>query len=238
MANWVTHLILADRLLDRFPDLHRRGFCVGNIAPDCNIENADFTAFTPPREVTHWMCGEKKQLSDCEGFVQAQILPCDKKCFSDERYAFLLGYYAHLVTDAAFQQMIRDERRVAAMWRRIRADKSLQAKALGLPETFDAAKKLLDKVRRNREIESMEAEYLQTHPDSGYLTEILPLRDFPDYLDYLPPGCIVRKIGVMGYTPQIDEALPLIALSREEWNGFLEQTVARVAGFLQTAARL
>ena len=43
MASWVTHLMIADGVLARLPDLDRRGFCVGSIAPDCNVENADWT---------------------------------------------------------------------------------------------------------------------------------------------------------------------------------------------------
>ena len=53
MATWVTHLMIADGVLQHFPSLDRHGFCVGNIAPDCNVENEDWTAFTPSREVTH-----------------------------------------------------------------------------------------------------------------------------------------------------------------------------------------
>lgn len=41
--------------------MDRRGFCVGNIAPDCNVENEDWTEFTPSREVTHWMSAERKK---------------------------------------------------------------------------------------------------------------------------------------------------------------------------------
>ena len=55
MATWITHLMIADGVLERIPNLDRHGFCVGNIAPDCNVENEDWTAFTPSREVTHWM---------------------------------------------------------------------------------------------------------------------------------------------------------------------------------------
>ena len=51
MATWVTHLIVADKILEGFPWLDKRGFCVGNIAPDCNVENSDWTSFTPPRAV-------------------------------------------------------------------------------------------------------------------------------------------------------------------------------------------
>ena len=55
MAEWVSHLIVADKVLEKFPQLSRHEFCVGNIAPDCNIPNEDWTEFTPPRAVTHWM---------------------------------------------------------------------------------------------------------------------------------------------------------------------------------------
>lgn len=232
MATWVTHLMIADAVLEALPQLHRRGFCVGSIAPDCNVENADWTAFTPPREVTHWMRGERKQISDCHAFCEAYILPCQASRDSEE-YAFLLGYYAHLLTDAAFQAMIRDEGRVRAVWIRIKADPALAAQAAGLPETWDTAKQLIPKSVRLQEISTLEAEYLQTHPQSGYLTEILLLRSFPDYLDYLPPGAIVRKIGVMGGLPRKHETT-LITISRDEYHFFVKSTVALV---LQTFRR-
>ena len=50
MATWITHLMIADRVLESIPELNRHGFCVGNIAPDCNIENEDWTQFVPPRK--------------------------------------------------------------------------------------------------------------------------------------------------------------------------------------------
>ena len=68
MATWVTHLMIADMVLEAYPQLNRQGFCVGNIAPDCNVENADWTAFTPSRAVTHWMQGERKSAADCDAF--------------------------------------------------------------------------------------------------------------------------------------------------------------------------
>lgn len=118
---------------------------------------------------------------------------------SAEEYSFLLGYYAHLITDAAFQAMIRDKDRVRAVWMRIKDDEELSVAGAGMDETWDSVKRLIPKKDRMRAIYAMEAEYLNNHPNSGYLTEILPLKSFPDYIDYLPKGCIVRKIGVMGY---------------------------------------
>ena len=229
MATWVTHLMIADSVLQYFPSLDRRGFCVGNIAPDCNVENGDWTAFTPSREVTHWMRGERKNASDCDAFYEKYIEKRRVGIQSAEEYAFLMGYYAHLITDAAFQKMIRDENRVKAAWKRIKENKALREQSTGMEETWDNAKKLIPKRVWVGHIYSLEAEYLKVHPDSGYLTEILPLKEFPDYIDYLPKGAIVRKIGVMGYLPKINENLgEWIALSREEYEAYIQETIQTI----------
>ena len=229
MATWVTHLMIADSVLKHFPSLDRRGFCVGNIAPDCNVENEDWTAFTPSREVTHWMQGARKKASDCDAFYEQYIAKRRDGIQSAEEYAFLMGYYAHLITDAAFQKMIRDEDRVKAVWKRIKENEELRERSVGIEESWDNAKKLIPKRVWVGHIYSLEAEYLNAHPGSGYLTEILPLKDFPDYIDYLPAGAIVRKIGVMGYLPKINENLiDWIAISREEYEAYIQETIQMI----------
>lgn len=229
MATWITHLMIADRVVAEIPDLDRRGFCVGNIAPDCNVENEDWSAFIPPREVTHWMQGERKMASDCEGFYEEYLVRRSTKIQSGEHRAFLMGYYAHLLTDAAFQKFIRDEELVAAAWRRIHDDPILGSKVEGYPETWDSIKKLVPKQQRMGQIYNMEAEYLVANPQSGYLTEIVPLKEFPDYIDYLPHGAIVRKIGVMGWIPQVDPELPdPVTLTRAEYRSFVTDTTEMI----------
>jgi len=229
MATWITHLMIADGVLERISNLNKRGFCVGNIAPDCNVENEDWTAFTPSREVTHWMQNERKIASDSDVFCAEYILKRKDNIKSAEEYAFLLGYYSHLITDAAFQAMIRDEDRVRATWRRIKADEKLSAACAGMDETWDSVKNLIPKKDRMREIYAIEAEYLNYHPSSGYLTEILPLKSFPDYIDYLPKGSIVRKIGVMGYLPEVDKSMnKFISMSQDEYADFVKNTIQLV----------
>lgn len=225
MATWVTHLMIADSLLQRFPQLDRRDFCVGNIGPDCNVENEDWTAFTPPREVTHWMTGARKKSSDCDAFCKKYILSRQEEILSKGEYAFLLGYYAHLMADAAFQEMIRDANRVKAVWRRIHADEALDRQSTGMEESWDSVKKLIPKQARMAGIYTMEAEYLQRHSNSGYLTEILPLKEYPDYLDYMPSGCIARKVSVMGYLPQANPNADFVALSREEYAAYVQKAI-------------
>ncbi len=227
MASWVTHLMIADGVMQRLPNLHRRGFCVGNIAPDCNVENEDWTAFTPSREITHWMQGKKKQMSDSDVFYDEYILKRDTQIRSEEEYAFLIGYFTHLIVDAAFQEMIRDEKRVSEVWERIKANGTFASATLGMDQTWDSVKKLVPTHQRKAEMDTLEANYLQEHPNSGYLTEILPLKQFPDYIDYLPKGSIVRKIGVMGYIPKADIDLnSLISVSEKEFMAFASDAVS------------
>lgn len=153
--------MIADRVLEQLPHLDRHEFCVGNIAPDCNVENEDFTAFTPSREITHWMQEDRKQASDCDAFCEEYIIKRKEKIASSEEYSFLLGYYAHLLTDAAFQAMIRNEARIKAVWERIKSNEQLRQAAFGMDETWDSAKKLISKSNRMKEIYTMEAEYLR-----------------------------------------------------------------------------
>lgn len=225
MATWITHLMIADMVMKELSDLDRLGFCVGNIAPDCNVENKDWTIFTPSREITHWMSKERKIVSDCDVFLEEYIVKRKNEILSREHYSFLLGYYIHLIADAAFQAFICDDERVKETWKRIKADENLRVQAKGYSEDWDSVKKLISTRERIHEIYCMEAEYLLDNPTSGYLTEIMPLKSFPDYIDYLPSGCIVRKIGVMGYLPSVNKNLiNPISISREELSSFVENT--------------
>ena len=227
MATWVTHLIIADRVLERVPFLCRHEFCVGNIAPDCNVENEDWTSFTPSREVTHWMSGNRKTATDCERFLHEYIE--QKSGLTTQEESFLLGYYAHLITDAEFQRYIRDEKRVKASWDRIKQHSELSKMATDMEETWDSVKVLIKGKERMKDIYSIEKNYLDTNPCSGYLTEIIGLKDFPDYIDYLPKGAIVRKVKVMGYMPKKEVSkYSYIAMSAEEYNIFLDRATEMV----------
>ena len=46
MATWMTHLRIADNLLDRIPDLSPIEFIMGNLAPDSGVPNPD-GSFSP-----------------------------------------------------------------------------------------------------------------------------------------------------------------------------------------------
>lgn len=229
MATWITHLMIADRVLEAIPELDRHGFCVGNIAPDCNVENEDWTQFVPSREITHWMSDSRKVVADCDRFYDEYITKRKHEIHSVEEMSFLLGYYSHLITDVEFQRYIRDLSRVASSWARIKEHPILSEKAKDMTASWDSVKKLINTRERMKDIYTIEAEYLDKHPDSGYLTEILKLKSFPDYIDYLPKGAIVRKIGVMGYLPKKELGeFPFIAMTREEYTTFLNEATEQI----------
>ncbi len=227
MAGWITHMRIADEVMKRLPWLDRTGFCMGSIAPDCNVENEDWTAFTPPREVTHWMTGKIKLFSDCETFYDQRVQGRD---FTDEQErSFYLGYYAHLIADVAYIHFLRDEERVANMWQRIHAVPELAAQAEGFAETYQTIKQVFGKARRDAALVAMENAYLYAHPETAYLTVLQTVRDFPDYLDFLPPGALLRKIGVLGTVPEkhVGE-IKQVFFTREEFEGYVAQTCEEV----------
>ncbi len=227
MATWVTHLMIADAVIKKLPYLSRHEFFVGNIAPDCNVENEDWTNFTPPREVTHWMGRGRKASSDCDRFLHEYVEV--KEGMDAKEESFLLGYYAHLITDAEFQRFIRDEERIRATWQRIGEHPVLREQAKGMEENWDSVKLLIHGRERMKDIYSLEKVYLEENPESGYLTDIMNLETFPDYIDYLPKGAIVRKVKVMGYMPQGEECIyPYIGMSKEEYASFVQRATELV----------
>lgn len=225
---------MADQLMERVDGLCRREFCVGNIAPDCNVENEDWTSFTPPREVTHWMGGPRKEPGDCERFYREYVEKRREEAVTLQECSFLLGYYVHLLADGLFQQMVWDSERVRAAWSRLCACPELSRQAAGMPETWDSVKLLLPKGEREKGIAALEREYLDGNPGSGYFTEIMALRSFLDYISYLPKGAIARKGKVMGRLPEKAAGeYPYIGISREEYTGFVEQAAEWAAAALR-----
>jgi len=224
MANWITHLRIVDILFEKGINLDIKGFVIGNVAPDCNIENEDWTEFTPPREVTHWMDKKNNKLSaDYKGFYKKYIE--GRNFMSDEEISFLLGYYTHLITDVEFQKFVRDEKRVREIFYRIKKNNRLYEKVKGNPENFDTLKRVFGKQNIWSDIYVQESDYLEATPESKYNTVLKKVQGFPEYLDYFPEGAIIRKIKVMTKEDIIDEKRKeFIFFTQDELNDFVERT--------------
>lgn len=222
MAKWITHTMIVDYLMDKGLNLDLKGFCVGNIAPDCNVENEDWTSFIPPKEVTHFMDGHKKSSANYERFYKEYIQ--DKKNQSKEHLDFLLGYYAHLITDVEFHKFIRDEERVSNTYSRIKTNDYLNSKIIGLPENFDTIKRVFGTKDTFKDIEYIEHQYLNQNPDASYLTILCKIDSFNDYLDFLPENAIVRKLGVMMESINSFEERDLYFFTQDEYERFVVDT--------------
>lgn len=224
--------MVADLVLQKCPALDARGFCIGSLAPDCNVENENWTAFTPPREVTHWMRSKKKTLQDCEDFYLQRLQNRTFSC--PEEHAFFWGYYAHLVLDALTQHFLREEKRLTACFARIKERPALQSQIEDKPQTFDMLKQVFGKNIVIHDIAALEQRYVLEHPNCCYNTILRQTENFPDYLDILPPGAIVRKICVMA--PAIEQ-LPMpteqVFFSEEEFFGLLQSAADHLLSRLQ-----
>lgn len=222
MATWISHMMIVDSLFKRSLDLDKVGFCVGNVAPDCNVENEDWTEFTPPRKVTHWMTGRSKLTADYEGFYDEYIR--DKTFTSKEQYAFFMGYYAHLITDVRFQAMVRNEERVKRCFERIKQRPELKEKINGYPENFDTLKQVFGKDRIFYDVTVHEVNYLKENPESAYNTILRKVNDFPDYMDIFPKGAFTRKIKIMAYEPGDESLDDFVFFDAKEYEDFIVET--------------
>ena len=106
MGTWISHLRIAEILLQHFPELDEVTFAFGNLSPDSGVPNTDWTQFDPPKEITHFLQkGEgEDEIHDLlyyRGYL-ADINPEDDiKC-----YSFRIGYFFHLICDILWAKQI------------------------------------------------------------------------------------------------------------------------------------
>ena len=129
MASWMIHLRVADLLMDRIPGLDETAFVMGNIAPDSGVPNADWTAYSPPKAVSHYKTRSKDEtFFDIGRFLSEYLTDEQIRSYSQREFSFFLGYYVHLLTDVdwtlnIFRPMIaehvekRGEEKNSCIWK-------------------------------------------------------------------------------------------------------------------------
>lgn len=105
MGTWISHLRIAEQLLTIIPQLDEVAFLYGNLVPDSGLPNADWSAFDPPKEVTHFLrSGEDEgRIKDLE-FYRGYLSDLDAA--DRERYSFAVGYFMHLLCDNLWSKWI------------------------------------------------------------------------------------------------------------------------------------
>ena len=127
MASWIIHLRIADKLLDKIPDLAPIEFIMGNMAPDSGVPNEDWSAFSPSTAVSHYRVddGKGRKLIEVHRYEQDFFTPELRKSYNDQQYSFYLGYYTHLLTDVLWSELIAwpvREKFPSASWDEIKED--------------------------------------------------------------------------------------------------------------------
>lgn len=185
MATWIAHLRVAERLLSTFPDIHRCGFSIGNIAPDSGIPNEDWSAFEPPPQTTHFLHG--KESADLV-FFREQMQPFPWQQLHSLEASFKLGYFCHLVCDN--------------LWRKLIFHPTHQR----YEEQFINDKDFIWTVKVDWY--ALDFVYLRNHPDSLFWRVFLECGELPPILDFLPAEAVNERLRyIQTYYRDGDEEL-------------------------------
>lgn len=108
MASWMVHLRIADILLSRTDGLCETEFTVGNIAPDSGVPNADWSTYTPCKQLSHFQVrgADGHNAIDSKAFANKYFTPTQRERYDSKQYSFYLGYLSHLLTDKAWHELI------------------------------------------------------------------------------------------------------------------------------------
>jgi hypothetical protein len=214
MGTWISHLRIAEKLIEHFPQLDEVTFTFGNLSPDSGIPNADWTEFDPPKEVTHFLQrGEGEHaIHDLVYYQQylANIQPED----DIKLYSFRLGYFFHLICDI--------------MWaRRIGATTKREFKQL-----FDEKPKEAVGIIKD-DWYGLDQLYVRDHPESSFWTVIMANPNPPSYLPFVKNEALhqqyehIRKY----YSEQADQwflALPYQYLNEQTMTRMVNDSIEAV----------
>ncbi len=106
MGTWISHLRIAENLLNHFPEVDEVTFTFGNLSPDSGLPNANWTEFDPPKEVTHFLHKGEGEDSIHDLVFYRQYLADIKLADDRKLYSFRLGYFFHLICDILWAKRI------------------------------------------------------------------------------------------------------------------------------------
>ena len=215
MATWIAHIRLAENLLAYGFQLAVEPFLVGNIAPDSGIEDKNGN-WQPTRAVTHWY--DVNNNFQPEDFYEAYL---SNATLSNNEYAFMMGYYCHLVADVEWK---------AQIWKPMSRLPHWQAVLNNPDENTWTIKK---------DWYGCDFIYLRDNPDNIYETVFKKIETFPDYLDYLLPGAVMQSIArIRDYyeneeSQQLSYAHDYPYLKQGDMDGYVECTTTVLIALLE-----
>lgn len=183
MATWIAHLRVAENVL-KDVELDRGLFLIGNLAPDCNKPNEDWSSFTPDAQITHFQISGTTT-TEPDKFLDEYYRPDDEL----SRKSFMLGYFAHLLTDNLWGEMIRK-------WK-------------------DENPEIKDKMNRDKSYiwtikndwYGQDFKYLRENVNNVFVDEFLGLDEVIDYLNFFPSDIMNEKLEYIKeyYRSEVEE---------------------------------
>ena len=222
MGTWISHLRIAEKLIEHFPELDEVTFTFGNLSPDSGIPNADWTEFDPPKEVTHFLRkGEGEDAIHDLEFYQQYL--ADIKLEEDRKlYSFRLGYFFHLICDI--------------MWAK-RIGKTTKQE---FKELFDENPgKAIGIVKDDWY--GLDQLYVRDHPESSFWRVIMANPDPPSYLPFIKNEALHRQYAHIRkfYSEQEDYwflSIPYRYLNKTTMNHMVDDSIEAVL-FVQEKVR-
>jgi len=215
MASWMVHLRIADNLLNLIEGLEPVYFAIGNVATDSGIPDENWENFDPPPELLHFQKSNADlwHLADLD-FYRQHLLPYKGKFIEPDRFAFLLGYFFHLVIDNLWRENIDNPTR-----KRFASE-------------FEADKDFIWQVKRDWY--GLDFEYVRSQPDSIFWRIFVDCEYAKDYLEFLPREAVQLRLEYIKELYQrTDEKIeewyvnrPKLYLNKKEMDDFIDVTTA------------
>jgi hypothetical protein len=207
MATWGAHIRIAEELLSHFPLLDPTSFLVGNVGPDCGVPNEDWSQFSPPKRISHWINDHGS--IDPEAFYRKHL---SADSVHLKAYSFLLGYYSHLLTDIEWGDLFKTKIKMDSNYLKLHED----------PTFIWTIKK---------DWYDIDFLYFRQNPSSIYHTLFKKVNAFPDYLDYYPARAVQKQVeAISEFYSRMDRNLErdYIYLTENEMNVFVQECVVKI----------
>ena len=202
MATWITHLRIAENILNKGYDLDTTAFTVGNIGPDSGVPNEDWSSFNPPKKVTHWLDASNK--IDAKAFYDKYLN--NTMAIQDKAsYSFMLGYYVHLLTDIEWTKLMV-----------VKNDTQLHK------EGFCKDSKFIWTIKKDWY--GLDFLYLKNNRKSLFFTVFKNILEVPNYLDYFPVNAFNIQVKYITdyYLGENEETIEnFIYLNENEMDSFV-----------------
>ena len=214
MATWVAHFRMAQAILAQGYDFHRQMFLIGNIAPDSGSLGEDRLSYIPDKSVSHWRNDD--DVIEPERFYETHLAQHPD---NDEEYAFLVGFYCHLVADYEWIERVWKPKITTPLY----------------AEPIAEDKQFIWEIKKDWY--GLDFLYLYEHPDSIFYTDFVQIESVPDYLPDFPQGSFTNRAqdtkAFYLNEPDWDLDRPYIYLNREEWDTYVNETIQVISDALQ-----